>query len=644
MRQLFSRALWAPGLARFRPLIALATWYIALGALLRVLLWWAFGHAQHVSAVSVGWILSAGALADAVESLYLLAPFALFLWLAPDPWLRFSGMRRSTLVVSFLWLFALLFAAVAEYFFFEEFDARPNLVAVDYLMYPTEVVGDIRSEYPIVTVLLIAGAVSVLTVVAMRRHLLTRKEDASPLRSRTAVFAAFTALLLLCATLVETRSFALSGNRVAEEISANGASSFFRALRTNEIDYHTYYASRAPSSNLSRLVTQLRESGGTFTRLPEGRLDRTFAGHHDGLGRLNVVVIASESFGAEFSRLYGSAHDWTPEFDHFARKGVWFRHMYASGTRTVRGLEAIATSLPPIPSVSVLRRPGNEDIANWGTVMRRHGYRTSFLYGGYGYFDNMNYFFAHNGFDVRDRAQIAKPVRFENIWGVSDEDLFDSALSYYDTLAQGGEPFFSIIMTTSNHKPFTFRAGVPGVQPKGGGRESGVRYADHAQGNFLREARRHAWFDNTLFVVVADHGARVYGREEIPLKSYEIPMLFYAPAHLRPDRVDTLTTQIDIAPTVLGLLGLSYDAPFFGEDVLHSRPAGRVAFFSHNHDVALYQDGELAILGLGKSIEDVFYDRATDSYRPAPPNPALNDLAVAYYQTAFELFRAHRYD
>jgi phosphoglycerol transferase MdoB-like AlkP superfamily enzyme len=388
----------------------------------------------------------------------------------------------------------------------------------------------------------------------------------------------------------------------------------------------------------------MKDDGGEFTRLAEGRVDRSYPANPAGLGKLNVVVVASESFGAEFSKLYGSQRDWTPEFDRIAQQGVWFRHMYASGTRTVRGLEAIATSLPPIPSVSVLRRPGNEGIANWGTVMQGQGYHTSFLYGGYGYFDNMNYFFAHNGFEVRDREQIAKPVRFENIWGVADEDLFDSALNYYDGLAKAGTPFFSIVMTTSNHKPFTFREGVPGVKPKGGGRESGVRYADFAQGYFLREAQKHAWFDNTLFIVVADHGARVYGREDIPLKSYEIPMVFYAPKFLRPGRVDALTTQIDIAPTALNLLGFAYHAPFFGEDVLTGSNENKVAFFSHNHDVALYQNGELAILGLNKSVQDVFYDRETDTYRPAPLNPKLNDLAVAYYQTAFELFRERRYN
>lgn len=629
---------------RFRPLLALLGWYVLLGGILRIVLWWAFGHAQHVSEASLSWILAVGAVADAAESLYLLAPFALFLWLAPDRLIRTRITQYLLFAGAFAWMFALGFAAVAEYFFFEEFDARLNLVAVDYLMYPTEVVGDIRTEYPVIPVLLVVGALSALSVFALRRYLRTPLAQPTSLARRSIAFTILVAATVVSALTFETHTLALSDNRVANEIASNGASSFFRALRTNEIDYHTYYASRPTQTNLKNLVAYMGKEGAPFTRLAEGRLDRSHPGDPHGLGKLNVVVIASESFGAEFSKLYGSQRDWTPELDRIARQGVWFRHMYASGTRTVRGLEAIATSLPPIPSVSVLRRPGNEGIANWGSVMRENGYRTSFLYGGYGYFDNMNYFFGHNGFEVRDREQIGKPVRFENIWGVADEDLFDSAMRYYDGLARTGAPFFSIVMTTSNHKPFTFRDGIPGVQPKGGGRESGVRYADYAQGYFLKEARKHAWFDNTLFVIVADHGARVYGREDIPLKSYEIPMVFYAPKHLKPGRVDTLTTQIDIAPTVLGLLGLPYRAPFFGDDVLNSPLNERVAFFSHNHDVALYKDGELAILGLNKSVQNVFYDALHDTYRSAPPNPELNDLAVAYYQTAFELFRSHRYN
>jgi phosphoglycerol transferase MdoB-like AlkP superfamily enzyme len=310
----------------------------------------------------------------------------------------------------------------------------------------------------------------------------------------------------------------------------------------------------------------------------------------------------------------------------------------------VRGLEAFTASIPPIPTVSILRRPGFENVATWAAVMRSLGYSTSFLYGGFGSFDNMNAFFHDNGFEVEDRRAI-ESVRFENIWGVSDEDLFDHSLARLDDLHAAGRPFFAIIMTTSNHKPFTFRAGLEtyGIPPAGGGRAAGVRYADFALGKFLRDARRHAWFDDTLFVVAADHGARVYGAEQIPLRTYEIPFMIWSPKHVAARRVDALTAQIDIAPTVLGLLGLPYEAPFFGQDALHAPVDGRVALFNHNHDVAIYRDGHLVVFGLGKSVTTYRYDRASDRVVPAPRDPELERLGIAYFQTAYELFEGGRY-
>ncbi|MEJ0085828.1 MAG: LTA synthase family protein [Pseudomonadota bacterium] len=633
-----------PSLARFWPLVTLTAWYVALGAALRLVLWAQFGFEQQVSLPSLLWIFPAGAISDGVQALYLLAPFALFLALLSDRWRASRAVNAGIVVGAFLWMFGLTFVAVAEYFFFEEFDSRFNLVSVDYLMYPTEVVGDIRSEYPVFTVLVAGAALAAVMVLLLRRQL--RAGAALPVtrKQRFGALALYAAVAAVAALTFQSSTLSLSRNRVANELATNGAMSFFRAMRTSEIDYGAYYASRDRQQNLAELEKALSQGGGEFTRLAEGRIDREFPARDDGLGKMNVVVIASESFGAEFSKLYGSQRDWTPEFDRFAQKSLWFRHMYASGTRTVRGLEAITASFPPIPSVSIVRRPGNENIANWGSVMRAQGYNTSFLYGGYGYFDNMNYFYANNGFEVLDRKSIKKPTRFENIWGVSDEDLFDLALDHFDDLSKRGKPFFAIVMNTSNHKPFTFRTGVPGVKPVGGGRESGVRYADFAQGYFLEQAERHGWFDNTVFIVVADHGARVYGKQDIPIKSYEIPMLIYAPKYLKPQRVDALTTQIDVAPTVLGLLGLPYHAPFFGQDVLHTNAADRVVFFSHNHDVAILRGNQLAILGLQKSTENFFYDVATDSYRRAPHNAELNDLAIAYYQTASELFHERRYN
>lgn len=629
---------------------ALATLALLAGAAVRLVLWWAFGRTAEVPPGDLPRLLLTGLVADGCAFAWLLLPLSLWRLALPDRawngrwhrWLLHAGVAAT--------VFAVVWLAAVEYFFFEEFDARLNLVAVDYLMYPTEVAGDVWAEYPVLWVTLVAGLAGIAGSRALRSEVRSDTTAPSTWRQRLPLAAAHLALLAVIFTSLPADFAARGTNRVADELGKNGAASFVQALRTSEIDYHAYYATRPTADNLRRLESFLAAGsapGVRFTRLAEGRLDRQYPGRPVGagaLGQLNVVVICSEAFGAEFSKLFaGNAADLTPQLDRLAQQGLWFSHAYASGTRTVRGLEAVSASFPPIPSVSILRRPGNGDIATWGKVMRSAGYHTGFLYGGYGYFDNMNAYFADNGFEVLDRTAIER-VRFENIWGVSDEDLFDRTLQYLDARHATGQPSFTLVMTTSNHKPFTFRAGVPGVPEKGGGRAAGVRYADFAMGYFLDEAKRHAWFRDTLFVIVADHGARVYGRQEIPLKTYEIPLVLYSPAHLAPRRVDTLTGQVDIAPTVLGLLGLPYTAPFFGQDVLGNPDAPRRLLFSHNHDVAIWDGTHIVVYGLQGAVSTYTYDRATNAYAPAPAQPALEDLGIAYYQTAYELFRRHAYE
>lgn len=631
---------------RFAPWLSLVVVYLVLGFASRLILWAKFGLDADVSALSLPFLMFAGLLNDFAESLYLFAPFALYILLLPDRWFRKWWNRAATYTGTLLCIVGLLYLSATEYFFFEEFDARFNLVAFDYLAFPGEVFTDIWEAYPVVQVLLAAITLGVLITYAVRPWLEAGYAETVRFRERLVLFLPYSALLLLAIAYYPTDALSLSANRVENELLQNGHSSFFLAARTSDIDYESHYLSRPPATNHALLHDQLAGEGVRFTQLAAGRLSRSHAARTDGLGRLNVVVVSSESFGAEFSKLHGSAKDWTPNFDAYAKQGLWFANTYASGTRTVRGLEAITASFPPIPTVSILRRPGNTGIATWGSVMQRLGYHTSFLYGGYGYFDNMNAFYEGNGFQVIDRSDIQK-VRFENIWGVSDEDLFDRAIQHFGQEFAAGQPFFSIVMTTSNHKPFTFRPGLEseGIKAEGGGRQAGVRYADYALGYFLREAAKQPWFDNTLFVVVADHGARVYGKAAIPLETYEIPLMIYAPKHLAPRQVDTLMTQIDIAPTVLGLLGLPYEAPFFGIDVLN-RPAGqpRIALFSHNHDVAILRDEDLVVMSLGKTSQAYRYDRAQGTFTAKSDDTNLLPLGIAYFQTAAELFKTHGYE
>jgi phosphoglycerol transferase MdoB-like AlkP superfamily enzyme len=632
-------------LRRFAPWASLLAVYLALGFASRLILWGKFGIDADVSAVKLPFLMLAGLVNDFVEGLYLFAPFALYILLLPDRWYRSRWNRVVLYVGTLLSIAGLLYLAATEYFFFEEFDARFNLVAFDYLAFPGEVFVDIWEAYPVVRVLLAAIALGAVITYALRPWLAASNVMTVRFRERLWWFVPYSTLLLLAIAYYPTDALSLSANRVENELLQNGHSSFFLAARTSDIDYESYYLSRSPADNRVLLHAQLSGDDVQFTRLAAGGLNRSHAARTDGLGRLNVVVVSSESFGAEFSKLHGSDKDWTPNFDAYAKQGLWFANTYASGTRTVRGLEAITASFPPIPTVSILRRPGNTGIATWGSVMQSLGYHTSFMYGGYGYFDNMNAFYSGNGFQVIDRSDI-EHVRFENIWGVSDEDLFDRAIEHFGQEHAAGRPFFSIVMTTSNHKPFTFRPGLEreGIKAEGGGRQAGVRYADYALGYFLREAAKQPWFDNTLFVVVADHGARVYGKAAIPLETYEIPLMIYAPRHLAPRQIDTLMTQIDIAPTVLGLLGLPYEAPFFGVDVLN-RPAGqpRIALFSHNHDVAILRDDDLVVMGLGKTSQAYRYDRTHGTFTAEPDDSNLLPLGIAYFQTAADLFKSHGY-
>jgi len=624
--------------------LALAALYLAISGVLRLVLWWRFGVPAGVVLTRLLWVLAAGAVNDLVLLLYLLAPLALYLFLLPRRLACRRWHRRLFAFSVYLAIFGLLYLQAAEYFFFEEFDSRFNLVAVDYLIYPHEVLVNIWDTYPVAPVLLATALLSALVLRWFWPLLRDDLERKPPLAVRGRLLAWHLLMLTLAACTFTTDTLAHSDNRVANELAANGISSLFQSFRTNDLSYDRYYRTidREKAFRLARHELELH--GGTgFASAKVDDLSRTFPADSAGLGTMNVVVIVEESFGAGFVGAYGDGRGLTPNFDRLASGGLLFANAYATGTRTVRGLEAITTSFPPIPSESIVKRPGSENIANWGRVMRESGYLTSFLYGGYGYFDNMNHFFGSNGFDLSDRTDIPDPT-FANIWGVSDEDLFRHALDYFDSIHKSGQPFFSVIMTTSNHTPYTFPQGIPGVPAEGGGRKAGVRYADYALGRFFELAPQRDWFGNTLFVVVADHDARVYGRDQVPVRRYRIPLLLYAPGRLVPGKVETPTSQIDIAPTVLGRLGLPYAAPFYGEDVLHAR-AGQPhpILLNHNHDVALLQGDRLVVLGLNKSASSYRYDAAGDRLEALPEDRALTDLATAYYQTAFDLFKSHRY-
>jgi len=606
----------APILAFSTPFILA---YLVLGFVSRVVIWCVFRADSRITVDGLLGALLIGVGNDVVTTLYLAIPLALVLFLFPRGWVRGRVGGITLGILTFLGVLISIFVAIAEVLFWEEFESRFNLIAVDYLAYPTEVVGNIRESYPLPPLLIGIGIVTIVIWRYLwrraRRDLLETPAAEASFLSRLRPLAGYTCAVIPFALLYSADSLSFSNNRATNELSQNSIATFFRAALNAEIDYHYFYKTLPGDEAFTTLRHYYESLGEKFVSANPRSIARVHPADPAGL---------------------------TPNLDALAKESLMFRNAYATGTRTVRGLEAMAASFPPIPSESIVKRPGSDNISNWGAIMRENGYHTSFLYGGFGAFDSMNAFFGGNGFQLGDRLDIPDP-NFSNIWGVSDEDLFRYAVRYFDTLTQSSKsPFFSLVLSTSNHKPFTFPPGIPGVPISGGGREAGVRYADHAIAQFLKEARTRPWFKDTIFIVIADHDSRVYGRAYVPVERYRIPVLVYAPAHIQPRVSAKVFSALDLAPTILGMLGIGYSAPFYGVDVLKENiPASRPVMFSHNHNIAWYENDTLTVLGLQKEARTFSYsaEKPTD----APLNEKSAELLAAHLQTAYELFKAHQY-
>jgi phosphoglycerol transferase MdoB-like AlkP superfamily enzyme len=615
--------------------------YVATSLVTRAVLAFQAWRLEQVSMAEMPRLFLTGIGYDLVACLYVVALYTLYLAFLPQRIYRLRAHRVFIWVMTTLVTFGVLYLGVVEYFFFDEFNSRFNFVAVEYLIYPHEVFVNIWQSYPVAQALAGCAAATAALLWAFRARIGAALASEERLRQRM-LPAGGLAIALVAVHLAVNMDTGRAGvNRVADEIGGNGIYSFFNAAVNSQLDYPQFYLTLSEAEAAGRVRRLVAQPNTAFIAGAKNPIARRVS--YPGTPKpLHVIVLLEESLGSEFVGAFGDKRGLTPNLDRLAAESLVFYQTYASGTRTVRGMEAVSASFPPVPAESIVKRKGNEGMFNWSTVMQKNGYAPTFIYGGYGTFDNMNYFFGNNGYRVVDRTQMDKP-KFSNIWGVSDQDLFDNAFKVFDAQVARRERIFSVVMTTSNHKPFTFPEGIEGIKPKGGGRDTGVRYADYAIGHFLDELRKRPWFKDTMVVIAGDHGARVYGREDIPLPTYEIPFLVYSPGHVAPGRVDTLTSQLDIAPTVLGLLGISYDSIFFGRDALAGGNDRPFALLNHNRDIALYRDGQLSELGFRKTTGTLRYDPATRTQAKIAPDPESTKDAASIFQLAYSLFEKREY-
>ena len=546
-----------------------------------------------------------------------------------------EGFRNHWTTVWFalfvvLYVGAIVFNGISEYFFWNEFGVRYNFIAVDYLVYTNEVVGNIMESYPVVPMTLGIVVVTLLITWYLFRRDLVQAEYLKGWRWKAVVAPAYVAALFAAIGLLNFNTrFQDSGNVYVNELQANGLYKFYDAFVKNSLDYEQFYITR-PEAEAEAFVHGVYGSTGD-------NLHAVSAGGGSEIRR-NIVLVTIESMSASYMERFGNTESITPVLDSLYRLGMAFDRVYATGNRTVRGLEAVTLSLPPCPGQSIIKRPNNAGMYSTGALLREKGYNVTYFYGGNSYFDNMETFFSGNGYDIVDQKSYSpEEITFANIWGVCDEDAYRKVIRTLGEQSQDGKPFFAHVMTVSNHRPFTSPAGKIRIPNDSKTRAGGVLYTDYALGQFLAEASKQPWFDNTIFLITADHCASSAGRTEIPLHKYHIPALIFAPGFVAPQQIEGIVSQIDLMPTLLSLLDMDYDSHFYGRSIFDPDYVNR-AFIATYQDLGYLEGDTFTILSPVRRYEQ--YRVVPTEENPHNLEPAAQtdttqlDRAVYYYQTS----------
>jgi phosphoglycerol transferase MdoB-like AlkP superfamily enzyme len=604
-----------------------------------------------ISLVSVMRIYLTGFMYDLGVAMFFALPYSIYLALLPLKWHRTKLNQWITYAASFLAVLISMFSFFAEFTFWGEFQSRFNFIAVDYLVYTYEVINNINESYPLPILITAMLAVTLLVIFSFRKRNYYTESFNGNIRlvPRLAVAFGILAIASFYSSVIGNDLAESGRNRYQNELSKAGIYSFFSAFKNNELNYDEFYSKISQNEATRILRQELQASNVKF--LGDTVVSRQFS-YPDSMAKPNVIMVTIESLSADFLEHFGNKDHLTPVLDSLWDKSIVFTDLYATGNRTVRGMEALSLGVPPTPGSSIVRRPNNEHLHTVGSIFREHGYNTSFFYGGDGYFDNMNHYFGNNGYNIHDRGrdvlesdQLEMPrylipdnrVKFENAWGISDEDLYSEVIRDADEEFARGKLFYDFVMTTSNHRPYTYPDGRIDI-PSGSGRNGAVKYTDWAISDFLKKIRNKPWFNNTVIIFIADHCASSAGKNEIDVSKYHIPALIFDARTGNHFTINKLCSQIDLYPTLFGILHWNYRTVMFGKDVLSEEFTPRT-FISTYQRLGYLENDSLVILSPQRKIDTYRYKMAGNLQEQAPVDEKIKAKAIANYQTAYYLFK-----
>ena len=543
----------------------------------------------------------------------------------------------------------ILFMELATPAFVETYDFRPNRLFIEYLIYPQEVFSMLVEGH--LTAVVVSSAITLVATIFYWKLSAYAVKNLAVMRWTLRPVAA---LLIIAVSFIGARSsfqhrginpamVAFSSDALVNSLVLNsGYSVIYAAQQFKDEDKSSEMYGKMDTDEMLRIVKQSRrrpESDYISDKFPTlTKNQATYQGKPK-----NIVIILEESLGAQFIGTLGGK-PLSPEFDKLAKEGWLFENLYATGTRSVRGIEAVTAGFTPTPARAVVKLNNAQNgFFTIADLLSQQGYNTSFIYGGEKHFDNMATFFYGNGFKTIIDQQDYKNPKFTATWGVSDEDLFDKANETFTALQKEGKPFFSLVFSSSNHDPFEFPDGKIELyeQPKQT-RNNSSKYADYAIGHFFKLAKASNYWKDTIFLVIADHDSRVAGASLMPIKHFHIPALILGEG-IQPRRDNRLVSQIDMPTTLLSVAGVSGNYPMIGFDLTQNVNPDR-AFMQFDQVQAMMKGNHDVVIQAPKvEAKGYYYDKTTETLTEKAVPEAMKKEALAHALLGSYLYKGRLY-
>lgn len=547
-----------------------------------------------------------------------------------------------------------LFLEITTPSFIIEYGVRPNHLYVEYLIYPKEVISTLANGHlaeSVMCIVICSAAFILFYKLASKLY-----RNYTTLRVKKSLFCLVLAIILLPCGIrgsitdhkpLNPSNSSFCSSPLANTIPVNTPFNVFYALRhisDSDIKSSEIFAFDSIQNVLSNYnnFSKVTKPAVIDSSCP---INQIISPAVTPSQKRNIVVIVEESFGARYvESLGGDPID--PELEKLKKEGWWFERLYATGHRSVRGLEAITASYPPGPLASQVKLDHREELTTLSSIYKKLGYKTSFIYGGESHFDSMRSYFLNNGVDRIIEQKDFKDPEYVASWGVSDEELFKKANEEFVNLSKKGEPFCSVVFSSSFHDPFDIPQGkvnINGVKTNDPKRLTAAKYADYALGKFFLQAKKEDYYRNTVFLVIADHDSRVRGIGGFPLTNYSIPALIISP-DVTPHIDKRIVSQIDILPTLLSLTGVSGEFPLSGQDLTRNDIIER-APVSYNEIFGYVKDDKLTLLIPGTAPlffkigkHNTISKNDSLSMKDLPVSVSALNLGIQIYNNNFQRF------